>query len=296
MNIKYLKHKAIDKNRWDACINTAPNGLVYGLSWYLDVVCPGWDALVADDYSAVMPLPWKQKLGIKYIYHPLFAQQLGVFGSSDYTQTPATFLKNVPKSFMRTEFSLNHQIRVASSLASVRKNFLLNLNYPYKTLTKGFNENTKRNIGKSRKSDIKLVGQVSQRAFMELKRSNPVNDLKEAEYQTMGNLIAVLIDKKLGQLIGCSDAKGNLIAAALFVKFKNRLIYMFSASANEGKNSRAMFLILDEVVKNNAGTNTLLDFEGSMIDGVARFFSGFGAQAEHYTRIKYLNLRRFRLP
>ncbi len=79
MVIKYLKHKDIDKNKWDECINEAPNGLIYGMSWYLDRVCPGWDALVSDDYEAVMPLPWKQKMGLKYVYHPLFAQQLGVF-------------------------------------------------------------------------------------------------------------------------------------------------------------------------------------------------------------------------
>ena len=32
--IKYLQHKEIDKAKWDACIEQAPNGLIYGYSFY----------------------------------------------------------------------------------------------------------------------------------------------------------------------------------------------------------------------------------------------------------------------
>jgi hypothetical protein len=44
----------------------AINPLVYGCSWFLDTACPGWDALVMDDYRAVMPLPHATKYFIKY--------------------------------------------------------------------------------------------------------------------------------------------------------------------------------------------------------------------------------------
>jgi hypothetical protein len=57
------------------------NGIVYAYSWYLDIVSPGWDALVKDDYKSVMPLTWRKKYGIKYLYQPFFTQQLGVFSS-----------------------------------------------------------------------------------------------------------------------------------------------------------------------------------------------------------------------
>jgi hypothetical protein len=44
--IKYLQHKEIDKAKWDACITNAPNGLIYGYSFYLDCMAKHWDALV----------------------------------------------------------------------------------------------------------------------------------------------------------------------------------------------------------------------------------------------------------
>ncbi len=45
--VQYLKHHEIDKQRWDACIQEARNAQIYALSWYLDVVTPGWEAIVA---------------------------------------------------------------------------------------------------------------------------------------------------------------------------------------------------------------------------------------------------------
>ena len=59
--IKYLQHKEIDKAKWDACIEQAPNGLIYSYSWYLDAMSKHWDALVLKDYEAVMPLTWNKK-------------------------------------------------------------------------------------------------------------------------------------------------------------------------------------------------------------------------------------------
>ncbi len=47
-----------------------------------------------------------------------------------------------------------------------------------------------------------------------------------------------------------------------------------------------MFLLIDEFIKDNSGTNLVLDFEGSNIEGVARFYSGFGSKPFNYTSIK----------
>ena len=65
--IHYLKHHRIDKARWDRCISKAVNSRVYACSWYLDLVCPGWEALVEEDYTSVFPLTSRWK-GIYYLY------------------------------------------------------------------------------------------------------------------------------------------------------------------------------------------------------------------------------------
>ena len=46
VNIQYLTHEQIDKTKWDNCIHTADNGLIYAYSFYLDAMSKQWDALV----------------------------------------------------------------------------------------------------------------------------------------------------------------------------------------------------------------------------------------------------------
>ena len=80
MEIHYLTYQQIIKTKWDACIDKADNGLIYAYSFYLDAMAKHWDALVMNDYEAVMPLTWNKKYSIHYLYQPPFTACLGVFG------------------------------------------------------------------------------------------------------------------------------------------------------------------------------------------------------------------------
>ena len=51
-----------------------------------------------------------------------------------------------------------------------------------------------------------------------------------------------------------------------------------------------MFRIIDTFIKDHADSGRILDFEGSNIPSVARFFGGFGAQAEIYQSVSFNRL------
>jgi len=283
--IHYLKHHQIDKVKWDICIENSSNSLVYGLSWYLDIVCENWDALILDDYKAVMPLPWKQKFGLKYIYHPFFAQQLGVFSQSEDNFSIVNFLQKIPKRFIKYECSLNASNICENIKVDERLNLILKLDKPYEDISKQFNTNTKRNIKKNMNAGWTLKNDISVSNFLQLKKENPVSELNKSNFKTLELLFNTLLDKNLAQIIGITDTENTLISAAIFVTFKNRIIYLFSASANTGKSNSSMFKIINQVIKANCESNQLIDFEGSMIPGVARFFKGFGAIEEFYFKV-----------
>nr|MBU9937149.1 hypothetical protein [Ferruginibacter sp.] len=99
MAIRYLTYRQIDKPKWDACIDGAYNGLIYAYSFYLDSMAKHWDALVLNDYEAVMPLTWNKKYGIHYLYQPPFTACLGVFGKQLNAATVSDFLKSIPPKF-----------------------------------------------------------------------------------------------------------------------------------------------------------------------------------------------------
>ena len=109
--IYYMTHEQIDKNLWDWCIALAPNGNVYAWSWYLDVVYPGWEALVeikGGKYVTVMPITNKKKYGINYLCQPFFTQQLGVFSVDPLPKEKVLFfLSAIPPQNRLVEIRLN---------------------------------------------------------------------------------------------------------------------------------------------------------------------------------------------
>src|SRR5687767_3092430 len=107
-NLQYLQRKHIDTRQWDRCIANAANGLLYAHSFYLDYMADNWDALVLGDYEAVMPLTWRRKYGIYYLYQPFVTASLGVFTSRPIDETlMTTFISNIPRKFKLIDIDLN---------------------------------------------------------------------------------------------------------------------------------------------------------------------------------------------
>ena len=94
--IQYLRHGQIDKTKWDACIESSPNGLVYGYSFYLDQMAGNWEALVMGDYKTVMPLTTRKKYGIQYLAQPFLVAQLGLFGNEIDAGLMEKFFRAIP--------------------------------------------------------------------------------------------------------------------------------------------------------------------------------------------------------
>lgn len=129
--IRYLSHSKIDKPQWDACIERSVNRLPYAVSWWLDVVSPGWEALVSDDYRSVMPLTWHKKLGIYYLYQPYLTQQLGIFSTQVITpEETGRFLAAIPGKFRYADIHLNTMNNSVHSALHTVPGIITPWNYP----------------------------------------------------------------------------------------------------------------------------------------------------------------------
>src|SRR5688572_1485429 len=121
--INHHRHHEIDRGRWDECIRKSYNGIIYGYSWYLDMVNPAWEALIEGEYETVMPLTPGKKMGISYLYPPFFTQQLGVFSVKKVTaETVMNFLRAVPAQYSYWEINLNTFNNVAGKEFEFRPN------------------------------------------------------------------------------------------------------------------------------------------------------------------------------
>jgi hypothetical protein len=282
--IIYLKHHQIDKNRWDEVIRTSSNGLVYALSWYLDTVSPGWEALIEDDYEYLMPLPVKKKIGVPYLVQPLFTQQLGIFSAHPVSPGKVRdFLNRIPAKFIRCHINLNDANPI-TPLKSLNQgvNYILPLNSCYQELWRGFDENTRRNIKKAGTAKI-TIARGSCEIFIENFCQNLRNPLPDSVFAILRNIM----DNKIGEIYLVVNEREECIAGAFFINTLGRLIYLVSFSTHEGKEKSAMFFLMEYVLRKFSGSNRVLDFEGSSIPGVARFFKGLGA-----TKILFPELRK----
>ena len=74
------------------------------------------------------------------------------------------------------------------------------------------------------------------------------------------------------------------MAGAYFVKAGGRLIFLKGLANEQGRNLRAMPMLIDRVIEAHAGASLILDFAGSNDEDLARFYRGFGAQRAVYLR------------
>lgn len=283
--VHFLDRKEIDEKKWDGVIASSPAETIYAYSWYLDLVADNWSALVVDDYRFVMPVVWKRKVGMKYVYQPFYTQQLGVFGKEE--PEPELLNKLLVILYRKYRFvglNLNARNLVGEGepLELVDKsNYVLPLDREYNHLFASFKTNTKRNIRKSLDLSDIVDKNVSLEELVTLKRENDVIQRSEEDIIWLKKLLNALLEERNARIYGIRS-EGKLIAAAFFAFSKTRAIYLLSASSHEGKDRRAMFRIVDTFIRDKASSGLFLDFEGSNIPSVARFFIGFGARAEIY--------------
>lgn len=302
--ISYLNHDAIDPTLWDECIAQAPNGNVYAWSWYLDIVHPGWDALVEvsdGKYLAVMPITWKEKYGIYYLCQPFFVQQLGVFSTQTLTQERILeFLEAIPKFYLLVQIRLNEGNRFNDLLKGVEFhfNFLLDLSKNYDTLFSQYHENTRRNLKKALNNGLTLVEQVPMATVIDLFRANRgarVTHWGDAEYERLTRLSERAITSSNAFIYGVkSTDNDDVICGALFMISHHRITFLFSGCDARGKELGAMTFLLDQVIRRYAGKSLVLDFEGSDEVNLARFYQGFGSELVHYSALNFKLFNPFR--
>ncbi len=285
--IRIIHNDEIELEKWDKVISTSLNSRIYALSWYLDILWPDWQGLVVGDYEYIMPIVSNKKYGISYLFQPTYAQQHGIFppATPEVTKQATSYISS---KFKLIEIAFNSMNVVAASSdqkIQSRKNHILSLNKPYDEIIKTCSKHHQRYIRYANKHN-QAIQEIDLNEFIQFKKKNLNSKAAKQNLHKLQLVAHHLLQRKKGYLLGVYSKHNELVAAALIASNGNRVIYLNGGSNSEGQKSRAMFGIFNFLFENYANTNTLLDFEGSEIEGVAKFFEGFGAQPETYPFLK----------
>jgi len=297
-SIRYITHNELDKSKWDNCIETASNGIVFAYSWYLDAVCDNWDALVLNEYEAVFPITKKSKFGLNYFFNPIFALQLGVFSNQKITTGLVNqFLEAIPKKLKLVDIQLNFGNSVKNQLFEVsnKKCQFIDLSSSYEEISKKYSTNLKRNLSKAIKQNCEIVLSLETENVIKLFKENrgeTLKEMKDEQYKRLHSLLIELKQRKLGKIYECWF-ENELVASACFSITNDRIIYIKGGSTPKGREVGAMHMIMDEVIHLNSNSKFIFDFGGSSIEQVARFNHSFGANDYEYQRLYRNNLPFF---
>lgn len=290
MQIRIINNTEIDTKKWDACLTASASPVAYASLWYLTSILPNWRAIIVDDYRLVMPIPSTKKYFLPFAMQPYYCQQLGLFGKEELTEIEC---KEIARLLKQHFVYGNIQINKHSSgleryfKASTRINYEMQLNKPYEELRKAYSTNTKRNIAKANKSGLTVHSEIEVSEFMLHKEKSAAGKYGPKILSILNKIASKAIELNKCEIIGVYDEYKELHAIALFIKEYNRIIYLNAFSTEIGKTSKAMFLLVDEMIQHNADTECVIDFEGSDIESIARFYSSFGAKPIAYHRLKW---------
>jgi hypothetical protein len=295
--LRYLQHYEIDKSKWDSCVLNSHNSLIYAHSFYLDnCTNKEWHAIVLNDYEAVMPLTFRIKYKIKYLYQPAFLQQAGIFSHKKITEEKVkAFLLTVTKHFRFAEINLNYANYFSSfeKITSVElTNYLLPLNRKYTEIAEQYKDNFSKNIKRATKSNFEYYEDENIDALVEFYKKlyhARFTNITNEDYQAL-KLNCAHLQKNKNLVLRKAMLGNELLACVVLLKDENRLYNVASSITMEGKKLRANYFLYDKIIQEFSDSNLTLDFEGSDIKGIADFYKSTQPAYEKYYSLKFNNL------
>ena len=293
--IQFINRSDIDEVKYNACIENSLQSRIYAYSWYLDIACDNWGALILNDYEAVMPLPWRKKMFIKYVYPPFWILQLGLF--SKESQDENEFLIALFSSFRFVETKMNtaNAFSIFKANQIEKRTQFLSLKDEYSRISLAYKRERKKELKKAMKYDLVERWNDSPDKLIDLYKSNVgrrVKKLKDSDYLNLLKLMEVCRDKKMGELLSIYDNNQRLVASAFFITHHKRVSILVSSTDFKNRKNGANTFLIDRAIFKYQRHYNDFDFGGSSIKSIANFFKSFGSKDQGIILLKYNNLPR----
>jgi len=272
------------------------NTLIYAKAFYLDAMAGKWDALVLNNYEAVMPLTLRKKWGITYLYQPAFTQQLGVFFSeSEGNEIVEAFLAQAVSHFKFIEINLNYQNRPTQKKGSfsARNNFVVSLSKSYEDIRQTYPGFTIKHLKRAAKAKLTYEASTNYLSVVKLYKKlyqHRMAHIKDDDFHNFSSICKKLFEQNELIVRNVLSEAGEVMAAGIFLLDRNRMYNMTSCITQQGKKLQANYFFFDELIREFSNSAFLLDLEGSDIKGIADFYNHFIPENQPYQFFKINNL------
>lgn len=284
-------------------------------AWWMDAVCGSekkvWDVFLVENNGeiiGVMPFHLLNKYRFKIILLPPLTQYNGIWIKYPENQS----------SNQRLHFEKNIMTNIIdqiddSGISFFQQNFYHNITNWQPFYWRGFKQSTRytyilKNISNT-ESIFNNIHSFKQKHIKKAQRNLHVDfDLNADEFykfhsdslslnkknisyskKLFKNIHTFAIERQQGKIIAIRDNDDNIHSAAFVIWDKESAYYLISAIHPQFKSSGASSLMVWEAILYLANKTKNFDFEGSMIESVAKTFEEFGAEQTPYFTISKLN-------
>jgi hypothetical protein len=284
MTIQILRNSEIDFARWDRSLSRSLNGNVFGLSWFLNITAPDWEALAENDYQMLMPLPVCTRWNRKLISMPPFTWQLGIY--SNRIMEPdllSVFLNRLPASYRIKGITLNKFNRVNDSLFKVHdiSSVEIDLISSYEKIRRRYDRELINELEQSATQQISIIKGLSVNDFLQFAaRFDTYQDtrIRSREINFLRLIITNSVRYRLGEIYGAYTPENNLCAAAFLITYRQKATLFMTLASRTGLQYHAVQLIIDGYIKLHAEQKLILGVDDPFDRKNLLLLKQFGAE------------------
>lgn len=280
MGFKVIHSSKIDSDKWNSCVNTYQMD-IYNEYHFLNAVClDNWYGFVWGDYEKILPFYRKKKWGlIPYVCMPPFCQK---FDNRPLTNSEwKSALEYLKARNLKIDYSIAD--RKEESKILERFNFIL--------------DKTKLTLEQLRDNYSSLLVKNLEKAYKELElnieHSNSALDCFLEVLPSFRDLVLKkftsnfwkLKASQLKYFYALDKIENKALAILMYVQFGSKVYLLFPYTSDQGKKKQAMSFLIDSLIGNK--DIKFIDFEGSSIESIAKFYSQFGAEKQSYWSIHW---------
>ena len=299
-----LKRTEIDDEAWNAFVDRSPQRYLYYYTWYLDGVCPDWQAVqVSHGGEPVLqwPLPVKKKGPLPYAWQPRLTQFGGPvfrpFNEPRHRQhhqiksALQEAIKALPKLVsldinLHPELSFFMPFQWAGYKVKPRFTYWLPLEAGYGDLKGEFSSSIRNHLKKAAKAGLSIRQSNDPERFLSLALRATVYDANEAgAFRAIWKAIA---GHRRTFILEAYTPENEPAAAAAFIPDVRNFIFFGNALSPSLRNTGAGSLLIAEGIRMACETcqHEFFDFEGSMLPPVEQYFRAFNPEGKMYLNVQ----------
>lgn len=269
--MRFIQSNELNKKKWDELIQ---NSNYYSYSYFLDAVAKNWGAFVDENYTKGLAICFNQSMGIKILYPAFLGRTLEPINLSD-EEIDKIFLE------LKREFKIgviNLEQQINTKIVCSKKVFqLFNPDLKQNTLSKRMlKKAVEHNLTINEPNCDELLSLV----INELK--SKVKELDTENQKRLIDFIQKLHENKKLISVGIMNAKNEVDGGLFFFDGKDKITYITGACKNDSRNNGGMYLAMANLIEFAKKNNKKVDFGGSNIESIRRFYLSIGGEDHEY--------------